>query len=172
MTFDLIQPCKDCPFKNDVPHQRGWLGKERAEGIIKSLYEKDQSFPCHKTTGCRGKKEQHCAGAMILMERSGRANQDMRISERLGIYDRNKLKMDTPVFDTPEQFINWHAGSEVVTEYQMRQARAAANEAGKPVEEESEPTALEVKKQVWRERKDEQFRGFMEQLKEKGLSDA
>lgn len=172
MKMDLKQPCKECPFKNDLRHQRGWLGKSRAEGIINDLYERDRSFPCHKTTDKGNGKDQHCAGAMILMERSGRANQYMRTMERIGRYDRNKLKMDTPVFDTPEQFIDWHSGSEVVTEFQMRQARAAANEAGKLAVEESEPTELEVKKQAWRESKDQQFKGFMDQLKAKGLSDA
>ena len=168
MKMDLKQPCKDCPFKNDLSYQRGWLGKERAEGIINDLYELDLSFPCHKTTG-GDMDEQHCAGAMILMERTERANQHMRIAERLNVYDRNKLKMDGPVFDTPEQFISWHAGSEVVTEYQLRKARAEAKEIEKPAED--IPTELDAKNQAWRERKNEQLKGFINDLKAKGLPD-
>lgn len=160
MKLELKRPCSECPFKNDLSYQRGWLGKQRAEGIIKSLYEKDQSFPCHKTTGGKTGKKQHCAGAMILMERSGRANQFMRIGERTGFYDRNQLNMDTPVFDTPEQFISWHSGSEVITEYQMRKAKAEQNASDCLQEEES---AVKVSKDTaqWFSSKQEQMKAFL-----------
>jgi hypothetical protein len=47
-----------------------------------------------------GAEEQHCAGAMILLEKNGCANQMMRIAERLRFYDHKRLKMDAPVFAT------------------------------------------------------------------------
>lgn len=120
MKFDLKKPCRECPFRTDS--LKGWLGKERAADIIDGMYVKDQTFSCHKTveysedldeeTGDQlinnRVNEQHCAGAMILMERKGRANQLMRIAERLRIYDRNKLKMDSPVFQTQKEFIKHH----------------------------------------------------------------
>lgn len=49
--------------------------------------------------------EQHCAGALILLEKLDRPSQMMRISERIGMYDRRKLDMDAPVFDTFRKMI-------------------------------------------------------------------
>lgn len=50
-SFKLKRPCKDCPFRKDLsPHLKGWLGKERAEGIAFDTFKTGQSFPCHKTT--------------------------------------------------------------------------------------------------------------------------
>jgi len=76
--------------------------------IQQSLYGGAQ-FPCHLTTDWRDDddgegayiptgEEIHCAGALILMEKEGRANQMMRIAERLGMYDHEQLAMDSPVF--------------------------------------------------------------------------
>lgn len=115
MKFDLKRPCKMCPFRTDC--MKGWLGEQRAEGIIESMTKQDQSFTCHETNtfddedgeATVTKDSQHCAGAMILMERYEFANQMMRIMERLGFYDRNKLDMDAPVFMTYEDFINHHS---------------------------------------------------------------
>jgi len=50
-------------------------------------------------------KEQHCAGAMIILEKLDRPNQWMRIGERLGMYDRRKLDMKAPVFDDFDGFV-------------------------------------------------------------------
>jgi len=62
-------------------------------------------FCCHKTTVCDdegkytpGPDSQHCAGALIFLEKQDAPHQMMRICERLGIYDRRKLDMDAPVF--------------------------------------------------------------------------
>lgn len=117
MNFDLTAPCGNCPFRTDKPEQQGWLGGERAEEIIESITNYQQSFPCHKTTDATlgnkacSSKEQHCAGALIMLEKMNQPNQMMRISERLGFYDRHKLKIDSPVFDDPEDFIEWHEGA-------------------------------------------------------------
>ncbi|MBJ8481091.1 hypothetical protein I6M70_17165 [Acinetobacter pittii] len=169
MELTLTRPCKDCPFKNDIDYQRGWLGKERAQGIIDTLYMKDQNFPCHKTTHKPRHKQQHCAGAMILLERSNRANQWMRINERLGIYDRNKLDMNTPVFDNPEQFISWHAGSEVLTEYQKRQNAAQAREDAKIALLEIEPKAGNLETAQWIGQKEDQMTSFLKNLEQNGI---
>ena len=119
MKFELTKPCNNCPFRYDVEHQYGWLGEERAEEIIDSL-ERGETFPCHKTTvddedskwseRVATADSQHCAGALILLEHLEQPNQMMRIAERLKLYDRTKLKMDSPVFDETFGFIEWHAG--------------------------------------------------------------
>lgn len=108
MKFNLKRPCDNCPFRNDKPF---YLNPERAEEIADSLLG-DKSFSCHKTNGfdddgdaVETDESEHCAGAMILLEKLDRPNQMMRICERLRIYDRRKLDMDAPVFDSFEEFI-------------------------------------------------------------------
>ena len=67
MDFDLKSPCNNCPFRRDC--LVGWLGEDRAKGIIKSITEKAGTFRCHKTgrtTGGKKVDEQHCAGAIIF----------------------------------------------------------------------------------------------------------
>tara|TARA_R110000803_G_scaffold210841_2_gene284381 strand:- start:20185 stop:20370 length:186 start_codon:yes stop_codon:yes gene_type:complete len=51
---------------------------------------------------------QHCAGALIFMEKQGKQNQWMQISGRLGWYDQSKLKLDAPIFDTAEEMEKHH----------------------------------------------------------------
>jgi hypothetical protein len=108
--MDRTKPCKDCPFRHDRRMVRS-LGGERVAGILRDVVDGGRTFTCHETTpegaSFKGKrhdpkKEQHCAGALILLEKLERPNQLMRIFERLGGYDRTKLKMDSPVFDSAE----------------------------------------------------------------------
>lgn len=119
MHFDLIQPCPKCPFRTDcLP---GWLGEERAAGIATAITELQQTFACHETVEwdddeetctpvtVNDRNQQHCAGALILLEVLGRPNQLMRWMERLGAYDRRKLKMNAPVFQSVEEFIEHHS---------------------------------------------------------------
>ena len=39
--FKLKAPCKDCPFRKDKPHQKGWLGSGRAKEIYENIAEQD-----------------------------------------------------------------------------------------------------------------------------------
>jgi hypothetical protein len=48
-------------------------------------------------------KSQHCAGALILLEKLEQPTNSMRVAERLGMYDRRELDMDAPVFDSWEE---------------------------------------------------------------------
>lgn len=117
MKYDLRRPCEHCPFRTDcLP---GWLGESRAEEIAESVFERGESFPCHKTTEFSDEgehlprpDEQACAGALILSEKLERPGQMMRIAEQLGMYDRAKLDMSAPVFDDPEEFITHHTRGE------------------------------------------------------------
>lgn len=93
MDYSMTKPCDNCPFRSDkfFPLARG-----RVMGIVRA-----PSFPCHKTTGEDGEisgKEKACAGLLILLEKENLPNQMMRISERLGFYDRTKLDMNAPVY--------------------------------------------------------------------------
>lgn len=116
MKFDLTKPCGNmCPFRTDC--LEGWLGEERAEEIADNLAQ--STFPCHKTTAqdddseygelVATKDSQHCAGALIMLEKMEQPSQMMRIAEQLGFYDRFKLDMNAPVFDDAEEFIEHHS---------------------------------------------------------------
>lgn len=111
MKFDLCRPCPNCPFRSDIP---GYLTRARAMEIAMALLS-DASFSCHKTntfddeTGeaCEANAS-HCAGALIFLEHQDRPNQMMRWMERIDMYDRRKLDMDSPVFDCAGDFIKHH----------------------------------------------------------------
>lgn len=103
MKYTLQQPCDECPFLKGS----GFTYKrllEFAEG----------EFPCHKL--CRvneqdnfvplNKNTPHCAGALIFNELRETPHQMMRICERLGCYDRTKLKMDAPVVRSAKDCAN------------------------------------------------------------------
>lgn len=113
MKMDMKRPCEHCPFRTDC--LKGWLGKDRATEIAGGL-NADQSFACHETTefgddgeDVRSDGEQHCAGAMILLEKLGRPNQWMRWMERLRLYDHTALDMTAPVFKSFRAFIAHHS---------------------------------------------------------------
>lgn len=123
MNFEMTKPCENCPFRTDCPEE--WLGEARATEILESLSVRDESFPCHKTTTLvdddndedgsqriNREDEQHCAGAMILLEKLDRPNQMMRIMGRLSGYDPKKLDMEQPVFDNGDEFIAHHTRRE------------------------------------------------------------
>lgn len=100
MKYDLTKPCNLCPFRNDS--KRLTVPAERLEEMAAG------EFCCHKTgvvndeTGSiePTKNSQHCAGLLIMLEKMEQPHQMMRICERIGMYDRTKLDMDAPVFDS------------------------------------------------------------------------
>lgn len=89
MNFNMTKPCVDCPFIVGSRTNRT-LAEGRIESIVEDIMN-DKSFTCHKTLEMPSRKQEHCAGALIYLEREDRPNQIMRIAERIGIYDRNKL---------------------------------------------------------------------------------
>lgn len=122
MKFKLKKPCKNCPFRNDKPNLKGWLGKERAEEIYENLIN-GGLFPCHKTHDYSQDDEenngefkhqnshQFCAGALIMMENENSTyqSQALRMAIRFGLYDRDKLDKDSPVFKNGEEFVDFHS---------------------------------------------------------------
>lgn len=109
MHFGLKTPCKNCPFRTDV---KPYLREGRVSGISRTLTQEQGAFPCHKTVTHNDDgekdsslKEQHCAGALIMLENMNMPNQLMRIAERLGAYDHRLLDMDAPVFNNTAEFI-------------------------------------------------------------------
>lgn len=106
MKYDLVKPCKTCPFR--IENDGFKFPYRRAEQIVYA----DGGFACHSTTTKKGrgvnhKEAQACAGRLIVLERSEQPDQMMRICERIGLYDRRKLKMDTPgVFEDIDDFMD------------------------------------------------------------------
>ena len=111
--YRLTKPCANCPFRTDI---RPYLHPERVDEIEAALVRSE--FHCHKTVdyssveenddgeldmdGRDSTGEAHCAGALILLEKLERPSQMMRIAERLALYDRRRIDMDAPVFDSFE----------------------------------------------------------------------
>jgi hypothetical protein len=98
MKYDLTRPCDLCPFRND--DNRLTVPVQRMRGMLSG------EFCCHKTGETNDEtgsiepqpESQHCAGALIMLEKMGKQHQMMRIAERLGMYDPSRLDMDAPVF--------------------------------------------------------------------------
>ena len=114
MKFQLRKPCSNCPFRSDAA--RLPLREARAQDLADGL---DRStFTCHKTAVydaesdemVEGPNAQHCAGALIMLEHEGSPSQAMRIAERLRIYDRRVLDMESPVFRSRDEFVEANAG--------------------------------------------------------------
>ena len=104
MKYDLKKPCSNCPFLRST-HFR--FSTSRMVEIVEA-----ETFPCHKTLdytkeGPVRVREQsrHCAGHLILREKMEMPTQLMRIAERIGMYDRTKLEMDSDVYDTLDEMI-------------------------------------------------------------------
>ena len=88
----MTKPCKDCPFRLGSSTNTT-LAEGRIEGIVDDL-RNEYTFTCHKTLDKPKMEQEHCAGALIFLEREDRPNQMMRIAERIGIYDRRNLDMN------------------------------------------------------------------------------
>lgn len=124
MLFQMIQPCKDCPFRSDIAF---FLHKRRRQEIAASLLFGDSTFACHKTVDynrwdddraedeeaeyTHSGDEQHCAGALIVLAKQGALwdNSMPRIAKALGIFDETALNMDAPVFESMDAFVEGDA---------------------------------------------------------------
>jgi hypothetical protein len=122
MNFDLHKPCNGCPFVRESEVR--YLGARRAREIARTMASpQGGTFSCHKTvhhdddTGeyVRNKGEQHCAGALLLMEKvNSSGTQFVRIMERMGFYDRTKYTGAETVFDTVEEMVESHSNGGVI----------------------------------------------------------
>lgn len=89
--FNLKQPCVECPFvKGSMTNQS--LSENRMKDIVNDILVKDLSFQCHKTIKLSLDKHEHCAGAILYLERENKPNQIMRIAERIGRYNKTEMK--------------------------------------------------------------------------------
>ena len=114
MLFNRMSPCPDCPFVRGA-----FLGlrRKRKEYIAAGLLKGDSQFTCHKhitgetdeETGdyIIGKKDQHCAGALITLKKEGALfdNAPIRIAAIFGMYDPDALDMSADTYNSMEEFI-------------------------------------------------------------------
>lgn len=87
-------PCANCPFRKDVPI---YLRSGRREEIARGLID-GHTFHCHATVDYDDEGDGHetsesvqCAGAAKALMLSGGTTQMMRIGERLGLVDLDKV---------------------------------------------------------------------------------
>lgn len=124
MKHTMAAPCKECPFRNDLPH--GYLRAERITEIVESLL-RGVSFPCHKTTveiesenGFSDleadENSLQCAGAEIFLAKQGTSTQMSRIAERLGMPVAT-LDMDAAVCGSHREMLTAH-GHDEESEYE------------------------------------------------------
>jgi hypothetical protein len=109
MRYDLTTPCSSCPFRTDRPFH---LRPERGESIAKSILG-NTPFACHKTIDydndgghTASDREQHCAGALIILERQlSSPTLLLHLARRAGIYDPDKLDSNAPVYSSLEVWL-------------------------------------------------------------------
>lgn len=127
MHYDLRAPCHNCPFRTDVPP---YIHPARVRDIEAGLDR--GTFTCHKTveraddeaqTIINEDNQHHCAGALILLEKMERPSQMMRICERIGMYDRTKLNMEAPVYDTFDEMFEAHKDAENKLQRRIRKKK-------------------------------------------------
>lgn len=105
MNYNLKKPCSNCPFRRDSFFP---LQPDRVLEIVDDNVE----FACHKTVdyssgdGAIKKKSEHCAGLLIMLEKMEQPHQMMRICERIGLYKADELEMDSPVYDSVDEYID------------------------------------------------------------------
>lgn len=76
-----------------------------------SILTKGFSFSCHKTLNPDDPStESMCAGALIMQIRSNALynNPGMRFAAMSGLLDVTKVDMQSPVFESTEDFVNFH----------------------------------------------------------------
>lgn len=105
----LRKPCDNCPFRTDVGR---YLRLDRYADIAKSIVDRGENFTCHKHNhfddhagaAITHSGSMSCAGAMIFLQHLNRPNACMQIMQRLGMFDPNKLRMNSPVYYTRIEF--------------------------------------------------------------------
>lgn len=115
MNFNLKKPCKDCPFLKSAT--KGWLGRERTEGIAQTLTSGKGTFSCHKTTGAtKGvinvpqENQSHCYGALVMLRNMNLIEKSFILiaAEVLLGADLSKVKKSDKVFSNDKEFIEHH----------------------------------------------------------------
>lgn len=110
MRFEVRKPCSNCPFRNDKPELKGWLGKERAQEIADLFMKHEKVFPCHKHLNAGPTNRQACAGALFMIENLKPNNFLIRFAIAQNMYKPEKLNLSKKdlVFKSVEEFVDFH----------------------------------------------------------------
>jgi hypothetical protein len=97
MSAPLRPPCHHCPFRARYQGENDYLRPGRRLEIVRSVME-GASFPCHETVTHdddghyeHSAGEVDCVGLDIVMAREGLTGQMVRIRERIGMLDPERL---------------------------------------------------------------------------------
>lgn len=112
--FDLLSPCKSCPFRKDTGHRFG-LCRERIEEIADA-----PAFQCHATVDYsenefgdefhrQGDNPQQCAGLMSILISEDRPNTIMQVASRLNSLDFDKVDPRRLAYGSIEEAIETHS---------------------------------------------------------------
>jgi hypothetical protein len=120
MQFQLTRPCKDCPFRSDIPF---YLHPARVVAILEGIFQDEETFTCHNAAYGRwhrdtyrpDRNDQHCAGALLLIHREDVGHRMTQIAEQLGLYDPRTLDLHAPVFPTVEAMLERFEALELAT---------------------------------------------------------
>ena len=120
MQFGLARPCKDCSFRSDITF---YLQPARVVTILEGIFQDGETFTCHNAAYGRWhrgtyrphQRDQHCAGALMLIRREDMSHRMTQIAERLGLYDPGKLDLSAPVFPTVEVMLERFEALELAT---------------------------------------------------------
>lgn len=112
MKYSLKGPCRDCPFRNDKETPFFAAG-QRVEDILDGM--DTRVFPCHKTTHFDDEGDQiirensqACAGALIMMAKSGVSTSIVQVLGRLGMMSLDHLDAESPVYRSPAECVQVH----------------------------------------------------------------
>lgn len=102
--FSMLSPCDECPF---LKQGGARLTEARILEVAgPMLMPQGGAFDCHKTTGTTGGTgPAHCAGALLFALKHDNWTQMMRIAERLGRLDAERLSGGDLIFDSLEEML-------------------------------------------------------------------
>lgn len=113
MDYTLRRPCPNCPFRTDIVQPRlSPAHASKVKAMVRAIMNDDMTFACHKTNCVDEQGEaldteevQFCAGAMILLEKSGRSHAMLGEAARQGEYDASLLDTNAPVYESMEDML-------------------------------------------------------------------
>lgn len=110
--FSLKRPCKDCPFRRDVP---SYLSPAWAERMVRELDEGTPFF-CHKRSTEPGyhvtdRRVRYCAGHQLWALAQDRLPQPNVLALALGLWSPEQLDAGSvPVIESAQELIEHHGG--------------------------------------------------------------
>lgn len=108
LRYDMRNPCSDCPFSTNAPWHQGIMEELArktalmdAGHLAHTCHQTDARADCAATKRApNGAPMQHCAGMLIMAEKTGLQQRHMFAAQIRGAYNPAKLNLNGPVFDS------------------------------------------------------------------------